>query len=61
MHLILHTGDDALESIKAFADRNQMDGASFYAIGAFREATVAYWNWDTKEARRCSPQGRRKR
>ena len=49
MILILHTGDDALEAIKAFADRNQIDGASFYAIGAFRESTIAYWNWDSKE------------
>ena len=49
MNLILHTGDNALESIKAFADRNQLDGASFYALGAFRESTIAYWNWDTKE------------
>ncbi|HUJ15112.1 MAG TPA: PPC domain-containing DNA-binding protein [Thermoanaerobaculia bacterium] len=49
MNLILHTGDDALESIKDFANRNSIDGASFHAIGAFREATVAYWNWDTKQ------------
>jgi len=49
MHLILHTGDNALDSIKEFANRNQIDGASFYALGAFRESTIAYWNWDTKE------------
>ena len=49
MNLVLHTGDDALDAIKAFADRNRIDGASFYAIGAFRQATIAYWNWDTKE------------
>jgi len=49
MHLILHTSDDALESIKAYADEKKIDGASFYAIGAFRESTIAYWNWDTKE------------
>ncbi|HJT15782.1 MAG TPA: PPC domain-containing DNA-binding protein [Thermoanaerobaculia bacterium] len=35
--------------MKSFAERNRIEGASFYAIGAFREATIAYWNWDTKE------------
>jgi uncharacterized protein len=47
--LVLKTGDDALASITKFAKRNNIAGASFSAIGAFREATVAWWNWDTKE------------
>lgn len=48
MNLVLRTGDDALESIQAFADRHHLDGASFYALGAFRQSTIAYWNWETK-------------
>ena len=47
--LVLHTGDDALASISAFAQRNRIEGASFSAIGAFVQSTIAYWNWDTKE------------
>lgn len=47
--LVLHTGDDALASISEFALRNRIEGASFSAIGAFVDATIAYWNWDTKE------------
>lgn len=47
--LVLHTGDDALAVITQFAVRNRIEGASFSAIGAFQDATIAYWNWDTKE------------
>ena len=47
--LVLRTGDDALEALTMFAQSNRIEGASFSAIGAFREATIAYWNWDTKE------------
>ena len=47
--LVLHTGDDALKAISEFAVRNRIEGASFIAIGAFQNATIAFWNWDTKE------------
>ena len=47
--LVLRTGDDALDAIKELAVRNGIEGASFSAIGAFQTATIAYWNWDTKE------------
>jgi len=47
--LVLHTGNDALAAITEFAVRNRIEGASFSAIGAFQEATIAYWNWDTKK------------
>lgn len=47
--LVLRTGDDALQSISDFAAKNQIEGASFSAIGAFERSTIAYWNWDTKE------------
>ena len=41
--LVLKTGDDALAAITKFAKRNKIEGASFSAIGAFREATIAFW------------------
>jgi predicted DNA-binding protein with PD1-like motif len=47
--LVLRTGDDALDAIKELAVRNRIEGASFSGIGAFQTATIAYWNWDTKE------------
>lgn len=47
--LVFQTGDDFLPLLTAFATRNQFEGASFSAIGAFVQSTVAYWNWDTKE------------
>jgi uncharacterized protein len=47
--LVFQTGDDFLALLTAFAARNQIEGASFSAIGAFVKSTIAYWNWDTKE------------
>jgi uncharacterized protein len=47
--LVLRTGDDALPAITQLAVREHIEGASFSAIGAFQTATIAYWNWDTKE------------
>jgi predicted DNA-binding protein with PD1-like motif len=47
--LVLHTGDDALRAITEFAVSNRIEGGTFSAIGAFENATIAYWNWDTKE------------
>jgi predicted DNA-binding protein with PD1-like motif len=47
--LVLHAGDDALPAITEFAVRNHIEGGTLSAIGAFENATIAYWNWDTKE------------
>src|ERR1700719_4389018 len=47
--LVLHTGDDALRAITEFAVSSRIEGGTFSAIGAFENATIAYWNWDTKE------------
>ena len=47
--LVLHAGDDALPAITEFAVRNRIEGGTLSAIGAFENATIAYWNWDTKE------------
>jgi uncharacterized protein len=47
--LVLDTDDDFLESLIEFVKRNDIQGASFSGIGAFRHAVIAYWNWDSKE------------
>jgi hypothetical protein len=47
--LVFDIGDDFLARLTEFANTNRIEGASFFAIGAFQQATVAYWNWDTKE------------
>ena len=46
--LILDKDDDLQPALLAFAKENRVAAASFYAIGAFRSATIAYWNASTK-------------
>ncbi len=47
--LVFDKGDDLLATLRAFAGANGIRGASFVALGAFRSATIAYWNPATKE------------
>ena len=47
--LVFDKEDDVLPALRAFAQEHGVRGASFVALGAFRTATVAYWNPATKE------------
>ncbi len=47
--LVFDTNDDFLPVLTEFVKRNDIQGASFSAIGAFQQAVIAYWNWDTKK------------
>ena len=47
--LVFDKEDDVLATLRAFAEEHGVRGASFVALGAFRSATVAYWNPETKE------------
>jgi predicted DNA-binding protein with PD1-like motif len=47
--LVLDTGDEALATLLAFAREQRITAAKLQAIGAFREATIAYWNAETKQ------------
>lgn len=47
--LIFEIGDEVMAGLRGFAREHDLDGARFSAIGAFRDAKLAYWNWDTKE------------
>src|SRR5436305_5964176 len=46
--LVLDDGDDVLGSLIAFAQQSGITGASLQGIGAFSQATIAYWNKETK-------------
>lgn len=46
--LVLGDGDEALASITAFAERNGISAASVTAIGAFKAATIAFFEFSTK-------------
>jgi uncharacterized protein len=46
--VILQTGDEAMSCLKAFAEKEGIAAAQLTAIGAFREARLAYFDWDAK-------------
>ncbi len=49
--LVLATGDDPVAELGGFARAQGLRGAHFTAIGAFREAVVAFFDWSTRSYR----------
>jgi predicted DNA-binding protein with PD1-like motif len=49
--LIFDTGDEVMKTLLAFAREHGLAGSHFTAIGAFREVTLGYFDWDKKEYR----------
>ena len=47
--LVFATGDEVMSSLADFARRQQLRAARFTAIGAFREATLGYFDWGSKQ------------
>lgn len=47
--LIFDAGDEAMSGLLEFAEANDVDAASFTAIGGFQSATLAYFNIEIKE------------
>jgi uncharacterized protein len=47
--VILATGDEVLSSLLEFAQRENIRGATFTAIGALSDAVLNYFNWEKKE------------
>jgi predicted DNA-binding protein with PD1-like motif len=47
--IICDKGDELPGALLDFARRHAVGAASFHAIGAFRDATIAYWNAETKK------------
>jgi predicted DNA-binding protein with PD1-like motif len=46
--LVLETGEEAFASIARFADEEGITAASITAIGAFREAMIGFFDFETK-------------
>jgi predicted DNA-binding protein with PD1-like motif len=44
--IVLETGDEAMAALADFAAAQDLDAASFSAIGAFERATLAFFDWD---------------
>jgi uncharacterized protein len=49
--LIFVTGDEAMAGLQQFARDHRLGAAQFTAIGAFSRATLAYFDWETKQYR----------
>jgi predicted DNA-binding protein with PD1-like motif len=46
--LVLEEGDEAFKCITGFAEKEGITAASVSAIGAFRSATIAFFEYETK-------------
>ena len=47
--VIFETGDEAAAGLLEFARVQKLGASHFTAIGAFADAVVAYFKWDTKQ------------
>lgn len=46
--LVFETGEEPMSLLAAFAQERGLKASRFTAIGAFSEATLAYFDWDTR-------------
>lgn len=46
--VILETGDEVMACLKSFAADRELRAASFKAIGALSQATLAFFDWEEK-------------
>jgi predicted DNA-binding protein with PD1-like motif len=49
--LILDKGDEAVDSIEGFAQDNSIAAAQLTGIGAFSDAVLGFFDWETKDYR----------
>lgn len=47
--VIFETGDEVIAGLTGFAQGQRLAGSHFTAIGAFRDAIIAYFDWEKKE------------
>lgn len=45
--VVLDSGEEVIETLQRFASDHVTTSAFFHGLGAFREATVAWWNPET--------------
>jgi predicted DNA-binding protein with PD1-like motif len=46
--LIFETGDEAMAGLKQFAETMKLGATQITAIGAFRDVTLGYFDWEKK-------------
>jgi hypothetical protein len=47
--VVLSSGDEVMACLKRFVEQERIEAAQFSAIGAFRSATLGYFDWETKK------------
>jgi len=50
--LVFDSGDEVIAGLLDFARAQHLDASQVTAIGALRDVTLGYWDWDTKQYRR---------
>jgi predicted DNA-binding protein with PD1-like motif len=50
--VVLDSGEEATASLQSFVDAEAIEAAQLTGIGAFRRATLGYYNWEAKAYRR---------
>ena len=50
--LVFSTGEEAVAELKAFAQRERLGAAQVTAIGAFSDAVLGYFDWETRQYRK---------
>src|SRR6188508_2761336 len=50
--LIFQTGDKVMSTLAEFVGEHRLSGSHFTAIGAFQNATLGYFDWNTKDYKR---------
>jgi len=50
--LVFDTGDEVMSGLLAFAKEERLGASHFTAIGAFRDVTLGYFDWQKKDYRR---------
>ena len=50
--LVFDTGDEVVAGLTEFARQNGLGGSHFTAIGAFRDVTLGYFDWEKKDYKR---------
>ena len=50
--LVLEKGDEAVGCIEGFAREHNLSAAQITAIGAFSDAVLGFFDWETKEYRK---------
>lgn len=47
--VILETGEETMETLKRFIEDEKVSAAQITAIGALRRATLAFFDWESKD------------